>query len=97
MILFCQVHAESGKGQFELALGHTICNHAADSLIYAREVIKAVSRKHGLIATFVPKYELQLALIIFYFCSHFISCDNNLKQIGIVRETYFSFAIYGIT
>lgn len=51
-----QLHAESGKGQFELALGHKVCTLAADSLIFVREAIRAVARKHGLLATFVPKY-----------------------------------------
>ncbi|KAF9598958.1 hypothetical protein IFM89_033303 [Coptis chinensis] len=45
--------------QFELALGHTVCNHAADNLIYTREVIRSVARKHGLLATFVPKYFME--------------------------------------
>ncbi|GAB2272270.1 hypothetical protein Dimus_007090 [Dionaea muscipula] len=53
-----QIHAESGKGQYELALGHATCTRAADNLIFTREVIKAVARKHGLLATFVPKYTL---------------------------------------
>ncbi|XP_023638546.1 protein fluG [Capsella rubella] len=53
-----QFHAESGKGQFELSLGHTVSSHAADNLVYTREVIRSVSRKHGLLATFVPKYDL---------------------------------------
>ncbi|XP_062001966.1 protein fluG-like [Rosa rugosa] len=53
-----QLHAESGKGQFEVVLGHTACQHAADNLIYTREVIRAIARKHGLLATFVPKYAL---------------------------------------
>ncbi|KAL6141892.1 hypothetical protein ACLB2K_060178 [Fragaria x ananassa] len=53
-----QLHAESGKGQFEMALGHTACLHAADNLIYTREVIRAIARKHGLLATFMPKYAL---------------------------------------
>ncbi|VVA09406.1 PREDICTED: fluG [Prunus dulcis] len=53
-----QLHAESGKGQFEMALGHTACMHAADNLIYTREVIRAITRKHGLLATFMPKYAL---------------------------------------
>ncbi|PQQ19780.1 protein fluG [Prunus yedoensis var. nudiflora] len=53
-----QLHAESGKGQFEMALGHTACMHAADNLIYTREVIRAITRKHGLLATFMPKYSL---------------------------------------
>ncbi|KAL2933392.1 Protein fluG [Bienertia sinuspersici] len=53
-----QVHAEAGKGQFEMALGHTICTRAADNLVFAREAIKAVARKHELMATFTPKYTL---------------------------------------
>ncbi|KAM7468233.1 hypothetical protein LguiB_015795 [Lonicera macranthoides] len=53
-----QLHAESGNGQFEIALGYTVCTTAADRLIFAREVIRAVSRKHGFLATFVPKYAL---------------------------------------
>lgn len=53
-----QVHAESGKGQFEMALGHTLCTRAADNLVFTREVIRGVARKHGLLATFAPKYAL---------------------------------------
>ncbi|KAG6693494.1 hypothetical protein I3843_09G003000 [Carya illinoinensis] len=53
-----QVHAESGNGQFEMALGHTTCIYAADHLVFTREVIRAIARKHGLLATFMPKYAL---------------------------------------
>ncbi|XP_074276487.1 protein fluG [Silene latifolia] len=53
-----QLHAEAGKGQFEMALGHTICTKAADNLVFAREAIRAVARKHGLLATLTPKYAL---------------------------------------
>ncbi|KAK4345752.1 hypothetical protein RND71_035928 [Anisodus tanguticus] len=53
-----QLHAEAGKGQFEIALRYTDLFRAADSLIFAREVIRAVARKYGLLATFVPKYAL---------------------------------------
>ncbi|KAK3445465.1 hypothetical protein EUGRSUZ_A01617 [Eucalyptus grandis] len=53
-----QLHAEAGKGQFEMALGHKPCNSAADNLIFTREVVRAVARKHSLLATFVPKYDL---------------------------------------
>ncbi|KAF3962720.1 hypothetical protein CMV_012802 [Castanea mollissima] len=53
-----QLHAEAGKGQFEMAMGYTVCTYAADSLIFTREVIRAVARKHGLLATFMPKYAL---------------------------------------
>ncbi|GJY60763.1 protein FluG isoform X1 [Tanacetum coccineum] len=53
-----QLHAEAGNGQFEIALRYTTCSNAADNLIYAREVIRAVARKHGFLATFMPKYAL---------------------------------------
>lgn len=53
-----QLHAEAGKGQFEIALGHTVCSCSADNLIFTHEVIKACARRHGLLATFVPKYTL---------------------------------------
>ncbi|KAL2229373.1 UNVERIFIED_CONTAM: Protein fluG [Sesamum indicum] len=53
-----QLHAESGHGQFEFALGYTTCANAADNLVFTREVVRAVARKHGLMATFVPKFAL---------------------------------------
>ncbi|CAN6323834.1 unnamed protein product [Urochloa humidicola] len=53
-----QLHAEAGKGQFEIALKYILCTLAADKLIYARETIKSVARKHGLLATFLPKPDL---------------------------------------
>ncbi|KAK4776647.1 hypothetical protein SAY86_005335 [Trapa natans] len=53
-----QLHAEAGKGQFEIALGHKACFKAADSLIFTRETIRAIVRRHGILATFVPKYAL---------------------------------------
>lgn len=53
-----QLHAESGDGQFEIVMGYTGCTKATDNLIFSREVIRAVARKHGLLATFVPKYSL---------------------------------------
>ncbi|KAK6943902.1 Glutamine synthetase, catalytic domain [Dillenia turbinata] len=52
-----QLHAESGRGQFEMSLGHAICTSAADYLVFAREVVRAIARKYGLLATFVPKYK----------------------------------------
>ncbi|KAF7818658.1 protein fluG [Senna tora] len=53
-----QIHAEAGNGQFEVILGYTTCIKAADELIFTREVIRAIARKHGLLATFMPKYFL---------------------------------------
>lgn len=53
-----QVHAEAGGGQYEIVLRYTLCTTAADNLVFAREVIRSIARKHGLLATFVPKYSL---------------------------------------
>uniref|UniRef100_A0A8I7BGC8 GS catalytic domain-containing protein n=1 Tax=Hordeum vulgare subsp. vulgare TaxID=112509 RepID=A0A8I7BGC8_HORVV len=53
-----QMHAEGGNGQFEIALKYVLCTLAADNQIYAREIIKSVARKHGVIATFLPKPDL---------------------------------------
>ncbi|XP_022767256.1 LOW QUALITY PROTEIN: protein fluG-like [Durio zibethinus] len=53
-----QLHAEAGKGQYEMALGHNACTYAADNLIFTREAVRAIANKHGLLATFVPKYAL---------------------------------------
>ncbi|KAL0344679.1 UNVERIFIED_CONTAM: Glutamine synthetase [Sesamum radiatum] len=53
-----QLHAEAGHGQFEFALGYTTSANAADNLVFTREVVRAVARKHGLMATFVPKFAL---------------------------------------
>ncbi|KAJ3682545.1 hypothetical protein LUZ60_015118 [Juncus effusus] len=50
-----QLHAEGGKGQFEFAFKYLPCNLAADNIIYAREVIRSIVRKHNLIATFLPR------------------------------------------
>ncbi|XP_041999311.1 protein fluG-like [Salvia splendens] len=53
-----QLHAESGNGQFEFSFVYTNCKDSADNIVFAREAIRAVARKHGLLATFVPKYSL---------------------------------------
>ncbi|WP_323174869.1 hypothetical protein, partial [Natrialba sp. PRR66] len=29
-----QVHAEAGNGQFEMAIRHSVCDRAADNLVY---------------------------------------------------------------
>ncbi|CAN1770514.1 Protein fluG [Linum perenne] len=53
-----QLHKEAGKGQLEIALGHSACLTSADNLVYAREAIRSVARKRGFMATFMPKYAL---------------------------------------
>lgn len=50
-----QIHSESGKGQFEIVLGYTDAITQADNLVYTHEIIKGIARKHGLLATFMPK------------------------------------------
>ncbi|KAJ7533139.1 hypothetical protein O6H91_13G034800 [Diphasiastrum complanatum] len=51
-----QMHAEAGGGQFELSIEHSPSSSAADKVLFVRETVKAVSKKHGLLATFTPKY-----------------------------------------
>ncbi|KMZ58598.1 hypothetical protein ZOSMA_75G00310 [Zostera marina] len=55
-IIVEQLHGESGYGQFEIATGHARCIHSADNLIFVREAVRAVARKHGFLVTFLPKY-----------------------------------------
>ncbi|TMW96298.1 hypothetical protein EJD97_007606 [Solanum chilense] len=55
-IMIEQIHSESGKGQFEIVLGYTDAITQADNLVYTHEIIKGIARKHGLLATFMPKY-----------------------------------------
>lgn len=50
-----QFHAESGNGQFEIALGHSPCMEAADNLVCLKEAIRAIANRNGLLATFIPK------------------------------------------
>ncbi|XP_075095096.1 protein fluG-like [Nicotiana tabacum] len=54
-IIVEQIHSEAGKGQFEIVLGYTDCDRAANNLIIAHEVVKGVARKYGLLACFTPR------------------------------------------
>lgn len=49
-----QYYPESGPGQQEITLAHCSPLRLADRLVMARETIRAVAAKHGLIASFVP-------------------------------------------
>jgi glutamine synthetase len=51
-----QLHAESGHGQLEIALGYSRCMEAADNLVFLKEAIRAIANRNGLLATFIPKY-----------------------------------------
>lgn len=59
-----------------MALGHKTCTLAADNLILVREGIRAIARKHGLLATFMPKYVL----------SSFIFNCSNVRQLERVMK-----------
>ena len=50
-----RTHAEGGRGQMEIDLEHRPALRAADGYVYFKEVVRAVSRAHGLIASFMPK------------------------------------------
>ncbi|EFN50945.1 hypothetical protein CHLNCDRAFT_141615 [Chlorella variabilis] len=47
--------AAPGPGQFEIATGPAPPLQAADSLLFSMEAVSAVARKHGLLASFLPK------------------------------------------
>lgn len=50
-----QYYPESGPGQQEISVLYQDALAAADQQIIFRETVKAIARKHGLIASFLPK------------------------------------------
>lgn len=50
-----KVHAEGGRGQMEIDLEHLPALKTADCYVYFKEVVRAVSRRNGNIASFMPK------------------------------------------
>ncbi|MFN8532545.1 MAG: glutamine synthetase family protein [Dehalococcoidia bacterium] len=50
-----QVYAESGGGQFEIPVRYAGALQSADHQVVFRETVRAVARRHGLVATFLPK------------------------------------------
>jgi glutamine synthetase len=50
-----KVHAEGGKGQLEIDLNHGPALRAADGYVYFKELVRAVARAHGLLASFMLK------------------------------------------
>jgi len=51
-----QFHKESAPGQFELVVRFAEVLQACDDVLMTRETIVGVCAKHGVIATFLPKY-----------------------------------------
>ncbi|MFM9107337.1 MAG: glutamine synthetase family protein [Chloroflexota bacterium] len=55
-----QVAAEWAPGQFEVNLKHDAPMRAADNLVTTKDVVRAIARRHGLVATFMPKFSEQM-------------------------------------
>ncbi len=50
-----KVHVEGGKGQLEVDLMPQVGLKSADGFVYFKDAVKAIARKHGTIASFMPK------------------------------------------
>lgn len=50
-----KVHTEGGRGQMEIDMQHQPAMVTADGYGYFKEVVRAVSRKNGCVASFMPK------------------------------------------
>lgn len=50
-----KVHVEGGRGQLEVDVRHHEGMKPADDIVYTKDAAKAVARKHGHIASFMPK------------------------------------------
>ncbi len=50
-----QYYPESGPGQQEITVRHDTALRACDQQIVFRETVRAIARKHGLVASFLPK------------------------------------------
>ncbi|HEY6068888.1 MAG TPA: glutamine synthetase family protein [Gaiellaceae bacterium] len=54
-IVLEQYYSELGHGQHEISTGHAAALKAADEQLLARETIRGVAAKHGLVASLAPK------------------------------------------
>lgn len=50
-----KAHVEGGRGQLEVDLMPQVGLKAADGFVYFKDVVKAMARRHGLTASFMPK------------------------------------------
>jgi glutamine synthetase len=50
-----KAHVEGGRGQVEIDVAHQHGLKAADDSVYFKDAVKAVARRHGYIASFMPK------------------------------------------
>jgi glutamine synthetase len=56
-----QYYPESGPGQQEITIKYAYALEAADNQIAFRETVKSIAYQHGLIASFLPKIDLNRA------------------------------------
>jgi len=56
-----QYYAELGHGQHEISTGHAPATVAVDEQLLVRETIRAIARRHGLVASLAPKPWLENA------------------------------------
>ena len=56
------IHAESASGQMEIVLEYsTDPVEMTDNIVFTRETIREVARKHGMMAHFTPKFDMAAA------------------------------------
>jgi glutamine synthetase len=56
------IHSESASGQMEVVLEYsTDPIEMTDNIVYTRETIREVARKHGMMAHFTPKFDMAAA------------------------------------
>ncbi|MGI0079800.1 MAG: glutamine synthetase family protein, partial [Nitrososphaerales archaeon] len=50
-----KAHVEGGRSQLEIDVAYEEGLRAADNIVYFKDAVKAVTRQHGLLASFMPK------------------------------------------
>ena len=74
-------HSEYGRGIFEIPLGPLRPIEAVDALLFSKEAIKTVAKRHGFSATCHPKPELLPSTIAVGGHVHF-SIDNATQEVA---------------
>ena len=72
-------HSELGRGIFEIPTGPLRAMDAVDALLYTKETIQTIAKRHGFVATCYPKPALNPSALAVGAHVHF-SIDNTTKQ-----------------
>lgn len=70
-------HPESGKGQFEYALGAVDALTACDNQVRFKETVDAAAKTHGLRACWLPKPDLMVLFTFTPAYFHTFTCQNS--------------------